>query len=152
MSNAITETLVAVTEFLKERFPDCEVQRYYRPNYAIEKVDPHGKPRIVISLYDRDIAKPTRAEEYENFITIDVSIAKKTHKDSNQEIDPLVDLVGQVFEAFYQNENIKHDGYVYHVEAIDHGDYRQVCFEEFLGQGLFLGEMQLKIKTNRGRG
>ena len=67
MSKVITETLTAITEFLMQQFPYCEVRRSYLPNVAIDQA-PHNRARIIVSLYDRDINKPTRSEEYENIM------------------------------------------------------------------------------------
>jgi len=149
MSKVITETLTAITEFLTQQFPESDVERDYKPNVTIDKVKPNDKPRILVSLYDRDIDKPTRSNEYDNIIVIDISIVKKINQDTNKEIDPLVDLVGSVFETIYQNPVITHDGRQYRVETIEHGEIRQVYYEEFLQNNLFFGAMMLKVKATR---
>ncbi|MCL2623620.1 MAG: hypothetical protein FWD31_08150 [Planctomycetaceae bacterium] len=151
MSKVITETLIAITDFLSRQFPDCEVRRTYMPNITIDKLPTGGNPRIIVSLYDRDINKPNRSEEYENIVTVDIMIVKKVKGNTEQEIDPLVDIVGEVFEMFCQTQTIAYNERTYRFAAIEHGDYREVCFEDYLNHGLFFGAMQLTVKTNRMR-
>lgn len=152
MSKVVTETLAAVTEFLTQKFPNCDVRRTYLPNVTIANLPVQAKPRISVSLYDRSIHQPTRSEEYENIVYVDVAVVKKIKRDDDPEIDSLVDIVGEIFEVFFQTKAICCEPYTYHFEEVEFDDARQVCFEDFLSQGLFCGAMQLTVKTNRSRG
>ena len=144
---AVVDTLNIVTEKLKERFPDCEVFRTYLPNVAISKLKP-GKPKIMVVLYDNDLEKLARGISRHR-ITIDIAVLQKVEGHTNVEtVDPLIDIVDATFNFLFANR-FSDGNFVYRIETANHGEAREICFEEWLNDSLFFGAMQIEVVVDK---
>ena len=97
--NPIIDIANAVVERIQEAYPELNVSRHYNPKIQLEKL---GPTIINVSPFSAAIEPNDRGRRKYN-IVIDVYVLAKIHSGSDEEIDPLMQLVNDIsllFEHF----------------------------------------------------
>lgn len=150
MSSSVTNTLKVVTSYLQGTMTDCVVERTYRPTYLFDHAKPDDPVKIIVSPFDRMAYRQDRSNALKSTLVVDISVLKKLRTIDNESVDPLVDIVSNAFDLLSKcvGKVLESEGVSYRIEEVEHGDNREICFEEFLYGSLFLGAMQARVSVD----
>ena len=118
----IVFVLKAIAGKLQELYPDCTVQRAYIPEQDRIKLGKMDRPLMSVILDDRSGEALDRSgTRIQNHILVDV-VLQKMVKNNVEEIDPLIDILEELFDLFAKGLEIETENLKLNCNAPLHGD------------------------------
>lgn len=148
MSSLTIEILEDVTAKVREMVPEAECRRAYIWETSPEKLKALGKPLVSVILDDRDAEGLTRGGMGENVFLVNIAVQKKVESFGNEELDPLVEIVERLFDAFLCMVRFSENGRKYFCSSPIHGDEAPICANRALWEDhCFFGMVQIEVKV-----